>query len=235
VETRVLKEMIDVVRTEENRRRQERADMYPEVAHDYLISTDRAFVAELCLMLLVALRHLVEKEMILLAARLAEDTGEISTEEYRKNVEKERKLLKERDGWKRIYIRLQITTGKEIQILEVLQELSNSYKHNPFAKPDTKLLKLLNLCLEWPKEKTVTRNVSEVSSPKKKNYATMSESGELWRRLGNLVELDDAELCDITERFVERVGEFMNNLISRTKTRPFKREFASLNPQDFEY
>jgi len=62
VKTYVLKQMIDVIRVEEQRRAEPRADMHPEVTYDQRVFTDAPFVNELCLMLLVALRHQVERE-----------------------------------------------------------------------------------------------------------------------------------------------------------------------------
>lgn len=218
--------------------------MHPEVTYDQWLFTDAPFLNELCLMLLVALRHQVERELVLLAARLADDGSEITVEQYHKNVHKERELLKERDGWKRIFRRLDVKSCKETKLLEALRLLSNSYKHDPFVKPDVKLLKLLNLPSEWPKKKTATTAMSDGTSigsqspktPKKKNYAPLPGSSSLQEAFAVFVGLGrDADYCDITERFVESVNEFLEGLKSRTKVRPFEKRLVSLNPQDFEY
>lgn len=220
METHVLKQMIDVIRVEEQRRAERRANMHPDVTYDQRLFTDTPFLNELCLMLLVALRHQVERELVLLAARLADDGSEITVEQYHKNVHKERELLK-RDGLKRIFKRLDVKSCKETKVLEALRLLSNSYKHDPFVKPDVKLLKLLNLPSEWPK---------------KKNYAPLPESSSLQEAFAVFVGLGkDADYCDITERFVESVNEFLEGLKSRTKVRPFEKRLVSLNPQDFEH
>ncbi|HVR26024.1 MAG TPA: hypothetical protein VMU26_22215 [Candidatus Polarisedimenticolia bacterium] len=243
METQVLKQMIDVIRVEEQRRAKRRADMHPDVTYDQWLFTDAPFVNELCLMLLVALRHQVERELVLLAARLAADGSEISVEQYHKNVHRERELLKERDGWKRIFIRLDVKSCQETKVLEALRLLSNSYKHDPFVKPDVKLLKLLNLPSEWPKKKTAM-SMSDATSigsqspkmPKKKSYAPLPESSSLQEAFAVFVGLGrDADYCDITERFVESVNEFLESLKNRTKVRPFERRLVSLSPQDFEY
>ncbi len=241
METHVLKQMIDVIRVEGQRRAKRRADMHPDVTYDQWLFTDAPFVNELCLMLLVALRHRAERELVLLAARLAEDGSEISVEQYHKNVHKERELLKERDGWKRIFIRLDVKSCKETKVLEALRLLSNSYKHDPFLKPDIKLLKMLNLPSEWPKKKTAMSDATSTGSqsrktPKKKSYASLPESSSLQEAFAVFVGLGrDADYCDITERFVESVNEFLEGLKHRTKVRPFERRLASGSPQDFEY
>jgi hypothetical protein len=66
VEAHILKQMIDVIRVEEQRRAERRADMHAEVTYDQRVFTDALFVNELCLMLLVALSHKVEREVVLL-------------------------------------------------------------------------------------------------------------------------------------------------------------------------
>jgi len=241
VETHVLKQVIEVIRAEEQRKAERRADMNPEVVYDQLIFTDSPFVNELCLMVLVALRHQVEREMIRLAARLVDGGTEISAEQYQQNVEKERELLRERDRWKRMSIRLDVNSCKETKVLEALRLLSNSYKHDPFVKPDIKLLKLLNLRPDWPKKTTAIGDATSggsqsPKSPRKKNYAPLPESTSLQEAFAVFVGLArDAEYCDITERFVDSVSQFLEGLKNRTKVRPFERRRVSLNPQDFEY
>ncbi len=215
--------------------------MHPDVTYDQWLFTDAPFVNELCLMLLVALRHQVERELVLLSARLADDGDEISVEQYHNNVQKERKLLKKRDGWKRVLKRLDVKPCKETKVLEVLRLLSNSYKHDPFVKPDIKLIKLLSLPSEWPKKKNATSDTTSGGSrspapPKKKHYAALPESSSLQEAFAVFVGLGkDADYCDITERFVESTSKFLEGLKSRTKVRPFERGRVSLNPQDFEY
>jgi len=232
--------MIDVIRVEQ-RRAERRADMHPDVIYDQWLFTDAPFVNELCLMLLVALRHQVERELVLLSARLADDGNEISVEQYHNNVQKERRLLKERDGWKRVLIRLEVKPCKETKVLEVLRLLSNSYKHDPFVKPDIKLLKLLSLPSEWPKKKAAMGGAAPAGghlpkSPQKKSYAPLPESSSLQEAFAVFVGLGkNADYCDITERFVESVNKFLEGLKSRTKVRPFERKRVSFSDEDLEY
>jgi hypothetical protein len=109
------------------------------------------------------------------------------------------------------------------------------------VKPDTKLLKLLNLPTEWPRKKAALSNATSGGnrSPKpakKKSYAALPESSSLREAFAVLVGLaKDADYCDITERFVGSVDGFLAGLKSRTTVRPFERKPVSLSPQDFEY
>lgn len=145
-------------------------------------------------MVLVGLRHQVERDMIRLAARLAAGGAEISTEEYEKNLRTERDLLRERDGWKRMSIRLDVQSCKENKLLEVLRLLSNSYKHDPFVKPEPKLLRLLNLPSQWPKERATATgappNGSQLPrSPKKRSTHPWRKAVHCKRRLQSSLAL----------------------------------------------
>jgi hypothetical protein len=60
------------------------------MAYDQWLFTDEPFVNEMCLMVLVALRHQVERRLVFIAARV--DTGQlsISRKQYQQNVISER-------------------------------------------------------------------------------------------------------------------------------------------------
>ncbi len=73
MDTRLAKNIVKLIRGERQRRASLLEDMHPEAADDRWLFTDLPFVAELCLMLLVAMRHQVERELISLAARAADN------------------------------------------------------------------------------------------------------------------------------------------------------------------
>jgi hypothetical protein len=73
MEMRILKDIIAVIRAEQQRRESLLTDEEPNFAYDQWLFTDAPFVAELCLMLLVTLRHQVERELARLAARAVGD------------------------------------------------------------------------------------------------------------------------------------------------------------------
>src|SRR5579871_3296324 len=97
MQTKVLREIISIIRTEEGRR----ASTLPEgqdAALDRWLFDDEPFVSNLCLMFLVALRHQLERELLDLLARSGHHGKEISGKKYREILQKE--TLSDRTEWK---------------------------------------------------------------------------------------------------------------------------------------
>jgi hypothetical protein len=209
MEIGLLKEVIAVIRTEDARRASlpvEGPDtaMYEESRHG-------SFVNELCLMLLVTLRHEVERELVGLAARAADDGKEISGKRYQEN-ERELRVGKGWD-WKKISEKLSIKSCQRHTCMEALRHLANSCKHDPSMKPDENLLNLLNLT--------------------RRNYASLPDSLELQQALAGFVGLDKyAAYCEIAERFVDIASAFLQEVRSRTKVSPV--EWGPLTWNDIE-
>lgn len=87
----ILREMIDVIRAEQQRRASLLTDKDTNFAYDQWIFKDEPFVNELCLKLLVTLSHQVERELVRLAA-LADDEGsKINGQQYQEKIEQLRK------------------------------------------------------------------------------------------------------------------------------------------------
>ena len=189
MDTRILKDMISVIRTEKERRTSILKALDPDIAYDQWLFTDAPFVNELCLMFLVTLRHQVERELVGLAARADAGTNEISGQEYKEKVTQLQKTNKkgENIGWKwdEINKRLKFKSCKKYKFIEALRLLSNLYKHDTSMVPDEQLLKLLQL------ETGV-------------NYTFLSESDALQEGFANFIGLgNDADYCDIADRFVD--------------------------------
>jgi hypothetical protein len=213
METGILKGMIAVIRTEQQRRVSLPTEEDPNFAYDRWLFTDEPFVNELCLMVLLTLRHQVERELVRLAARAAEDGKEINGEQYQKNAD----LLRRGRAWdwKTIEARLRLKYCKDYASMEGLRLLANSYKHDPSMEPDEGLLKLLKL------ETGV-------------NYAPLPESHSLQKGLAAFIRLrEDANYCDIVERFVEIASGFLADAQNRTRVSPVRWDPASLNPDTF--
>ena len=104
METDILRHMIAVIKAEEQRRRALLEDEDPNFAYDQWLFTDAPFVNELYLILLVSLRHQVERELVGLAARAADDGKEISGQQYQKRVRELR--IGKRWDWQEINNRL---------------------------------------------------------------------------------------------------------------------------------
>jgi hypothetical protein len=216
MDTKVLKEMITVVRTEQERRL---SLLNGEGAVDEWLFRDRPFLNALCLMFLVMLRHHVERELIGLAARVNENAKEISKQEYQAQVEQLKK--KDRKGrdigwdWKTIRNRLQLESFEKHRFTEALRLLSNSYKHNPAMEPDDELLRLLQL---------------ETGVP----YASLPESVDLREGFADFLGLDrEADYCDIADRFVDIVSDFLVEVTNCARPSHIKWGKVSLNPKDF--
>jgi hypothetical protein len=213
METRILKDIIAVIRAEQQRRASLLTDEEPDFAHDQWLFTDAPFVNELCLMLLVTLRHQVERDLVGLAARAADGGKEISGQHYQEKVREERAQLR-KQGWRPINARLNLEACERYNSIEALGYLANSYKHDPSMEPDEKLLKLLKL------ETGV-------------NYAPLPESHSLQEGLAAFIGLGkDAAYCDIAERFVDIASGFIAEVQSRTNVSAVKWGPTSFNPND---
>jgi hypothetical protein len=140
--------MVSVIRAERQRRLTLLKDEDGDWAYDQWLFTDEPFVNELCLVLLVAIRHQIERELLRLLARLTVGGNEVGGSEYRRRLRNERKLLRKRDGWTNAIARLDLRTFPEWHSsIETLRLLANRYKHDPLGDPDEGLLKHLQLDL----------------------------------------------------------------------------------------
>ena len=188
--------------------------MHPEVADDQWLFRDAPFIAELCLMLLVAVRHQVERELIRFAARAADGGKEIEPQQYDERLEELR--LKKGKGWQWeiIATRLNYKSCEGWKMFEALRLLANCYKHDLSSEPDDELLELLQL------ETGV-------------NYLPLPDSNDLREGLAVLVGLEkDAEYCDITERFLDVVDLFVADVKRKANLSRVKPRYASLNPRN---
>jgi len=211
--TNFFKEMISVIRKEEQRRDSQLTDEDSNFAYDRWLFIDLPFISEFCLMLLVSLRHQVERELDGFAARAADDGKDIAGQKYHDNVEQLRKI-NQKKKWKEIKNRLKLESVNGNKFIDVLRLLVNSYKHDPSMEPDKELLELLKL------ETGV-------------NYASLPESNALWEALADFVGLGkNIDYCATTERLVEKVSDFMSEVETRTKLSKVDWGHVSLNPND---
>src|SRR5215831_13495420 len=103
--TRLSKSVLEVIRREQDLR-VSLLNEDAEIAYDHWTFQDAPFVAELCLMLLVASNHQVERELLRLAARAADDGREIDRKHFEKRVKELRNNRKL--DWNTINIRLNL-------------------------------------------------------------------------------------------------------------------------------
>jgi hypothetical protein len=214
----VWREMISVIRVEQKKRGALSPDEDVDSASDRWLFKDQPFINELCLMLLVALWHQLEREVVSLAARSTDDGQEINYQQYEQNVEKERKTLgnNPRGWWKTISARFRIKSCEGHKSIDTLRLLANSYKHDPAMKPQKKLLEALNLNTE-------------------DKYARLPESESVQKAFATSLGLGmNASYCDIAGRCVDIASNFFLSMESQTTLSPIKPRRVSMMPRDFE-
>jgi hypothetical protein len=177
METRIAEEMLGVIREERDRRRRDlevlAGENHPyaaDIAYDKWNFVERPFINELCLLLLVWVRHEVERELVWTAARVTSDGRELTSGEYREQVEAWRQGLRGRSGkrsssaaaaqpanpqtkgkkeWRQLIKELKLEGLEEWNgAMETLRRLVNLYKHSPWATPDEDLLEHLRAQME---------------------------------------------------------------------------------------
>ena len=196
--------MLNVIRTENELRSDRLESEDAAVAYNQWMSTDMPFINEMCLMLLVAIRHQLERELLFIAAR-AGAARTITRKQYQQNVTTERLRLRQH-GWKDLTARLDLTSfaawGESMKTLHLL---ANCLKHEPWQQPDEELLKHLKLPVNRPEPLIV-------------GYMPLPESNCFREGLAVSVNLQkDADYCDIAEKFVELANQFLEDVRQNTK------------------
>jgi hypothetical protein len=153
----------------------------------------------MCLVLLVSIRHLLERELVRLGARVSGDGKPIPDKEYWRLVAEEREGLRRRDGWKNLAAKLNLASFAEWNVsLETLRLLANTYKHEPgYATPGEDLLAHLGLNPIISTRPTVT-------------YASLPESQHFREALAlHLGLAKDGDYAGIAEEFLNIVEKFV--------------------------
>jgi hypothetical protein len=191
LDTKIAKATIKVIRKERRRRIASLPD-HPDAAYDQWLFFDEPFINELCLILLVAVRHQVERELLSLAARVTDGEMSLTAEQYRTNVAGRRNLIRRRDGWKAVEAMLGLESFPDWKgALRTLQLVANCYKHAPSGGPEPELLRHLRL-------------------DEARNYASLPESGCIREGLAQSIDLQkDADYSDIAEELLTRSDRFL--------------------------
>jgi hypothetical protein len=207
------KAFLAVVRSEEKRRSAILDHDEPDQAYDQWVFCDAPFIAELCIMLLVSLRHHVERRLLFLAACALDHGARIKRAQY----EKHQAALARLDPaarWKEILKRLKLSTCDHFEIAETLRLLANAYKHDPKEQPTKPLLRFLNL------DPTI-------------NYLELRASDAFKKGLALKVGLaEDAAFVDVTERFIENTDAFLKDVPARNTLSKVSWGPISLAPKD---
>jgi hypothetical protein len=194
--TSIALEMLNIIRAE-HKRRSAKLPEDQEAAFEQWIFVDLPFTNELCLTLLLAMRHQIERELLRVAARVGNGTTLLTRQEYRDNIESRREQARTRRGREALDRQLQLQSCQGWPLMEALRLLANSYKHNPSLQPDQKLLRYLNL-------------------DPSRNYMPLPESSAFQEGLAGFIGLGkDADYCDIVEQFLAVSGRFIADVATK--------------------
>lgn len=212
METRVFKDMIAVIRGEGRRREEHLSKFSQDYAQDHWLFNDEPFINDLCLMLLVVVRHWVERELLSLGARSGKSGREISGRQFRDNLLKEARSV--RMDWMPLITKLSLSFLSDWDQMQILRELSNSYKHDENASASASLLRLLRL-------------------PNDVNYAPLAESDRVRRAVATAAALpEQASYIDIAEHFIGIAERFLEEVRRTNHVSPVKWGPLSLAPRD---
>ena len=196
--TQIFKDIITIIKNEQAQRLSRLDNQHPDYAYNQWLFTDLPFINELCLMLLVTLRHELERILIAFASRVNENKTKMSAEEYNKKVEGYNKMGQKKK-WKEINKKLNIESYDKYKFIEVLRFLSNSYKHDSFGSPSKDLLSYLNLDTEI-------------------DYCPLSEGGIFQKELSKFIGLsENADYYNITECFVGIASDCLSYIKNNNK------------------
>lgn len=209
METWIFREMFDVIKAEQRLRNSQVTD---EESLDRWKFTDEPFLNELCLMLLVSLRHQVERELVRFSGRADHDGKEISGNQYAKKVKEERERLRKSNEWEKVAVKLKMKSCGRYEPMKALRHLANSYKHDPWKEPEKKLLKLLHV------------ETGDI-------YAPLPENLAVQEGLAVLVGLGKSSpYWEIADQFVDAASKFLSDLQRRAKLSSVKSEPIRLVP-----
>src|ERR1035441_8022716 len=108
----IASQVVRVIRSEKKLRSGRLRQADPNTAWEQWLFTDLPFINEMCLILLVAIRHRVERELITLAAR-ANGGSTVPRKQYQQNVMDQRKRLMAKDGWRNLIALLKLRSFPE--------------------------------------------------------------------------------------------------------------------------
>lgn len=198
--TDLARRMLALARQERDRRA-ENASQSPGYAEDWLL-VDEPFVNEICLVVLVAVYHQIERELVLLGARIAPGRDVISHADYEANVQRIKAAVRDRptNGWQDLTRCLDLTNRPEWKSLQALRLIANGYKHDPFGGISGELLDHLGLS-------------PTISESPRITYAGIADSLEFRERLAIYLGLAArSDYADIGEAFLSRAERFIGSI-----------------------
>src|SRR5215469_16128627 len=149
MDSNLINTTVDLLKTTLRQRAEKAKELEHEdagLAYERWKFYDLPFVNELCLMLLVAVWHQVEREVVNMAARVTQDGKMISREQFLTNLREERERFRKHKTKKEVIEKLELESFDEWRSsMKTLNTLANCYKHDPSKEPDKELISRLNL------------------------------------------------------------------------------------------
>lgn len=216
MDLRIAAEALRVIKEERERRLKCLEAIDTEPAQDRWIFEDAPFLNELLLAILIGVRHQVERELVMLSARIADDSAPISPSDFDQKVQSERQILRNgKKGWNRLKARLNLDRFPDwVDGLEDLRLIVNSVKHGPWSTPEIELLNRLGL----------DTNAS---------YAPIAESDELRQALLQRLGLPTTYgWHEIATEFLGRADRFVKQVASQSFIAPLVRSRVSFDPRE---
>jgi hypothetical protein len=187
--------MVEVIRAEQKRILAHLDQEDQDIAYDQWLFHEGPFLNDLCLTVIVGIRHHVERELVQLAALTCGNGVVLSSKQYRQNVQTEREVL-QRSGWAALIKKLHLDSFPEWKSsMKALQLLANSYKHDIWLVPETKMLAHFGL-------------------DQSLNYMPIPESDCFREGLAQYLGLpkERADYCSIAEEFLNRAERFLQDV-----------------------
>lgn len=199
MDLQVAKETIRVIREEAKRRADRLNGVDGDVAYDVWTFDIQPFINDLCLMLLVALRHQVERELVRYAAR-SKCGPTLTGEEFSHRVREWESKIGSNEGWKSLNAALHLNSHAEHRAMQTLRLLTNCFKHAATLKPDHKLLDHLKL-----PRKPLEPNIV--------GYAPLAESTRFQEALAESIGLPTkADYCTIADGFIDQAAGLLEKV-----------------------
>ena len=215
----IFQQMIEAITSEQLRRDCSIQDLSPEEACDQILYIDEPFINELCLIVLVVLRHYIERELLVLAARTVKGKQSISMKEFKHNLKTLCNMNKKGDftgiNWEKVNGKINHEKLDKFYIIDCLRVVSNCYKHNIRMAPNKELLELLSLD----------------QNPDK--YDSLIDSKAIQSSLARIVDVNkNASYKEIFEKFIEVADAFLKKVAEQAKPCKISRKPVSLNPNE---
>lgn len=199
-------DMIKVIKDDQKKRDKQRKRMDPDEGYDQWLFEDQPFLNRFCLMLLVSLRHEIERALTGIAVRTNESVEEISATKYMEKIwesqhkkNKKGQIVPKIFDYREMEKILNLKNCIKYKYIEPLRLLSNIFKHGNPMEPDDALLESLKM-------------------DNSLNYCEIFESQKFQEGLAKFIGLErDSDFCQIVERYLNIAKDFIKEVADQNE------------------